>query len=214
MTWRNLELTPQRFERWWEKFHVEHPGVGCRIVDQGVELASSDGSLARFTGWYPVGGDDDPIVRLLQRPREVGLILLRRGGYSVGLATEVDADHSVELLDHKTGTRYVQARTAAGGWSQQRFARRRENQADELLRVTIEHAARILAPLLEREQTERGVVVGGDALLIEEVLADPKLQGLRGLVRREFWDLPDPRFKVLQDTFRRSRMVKVAVYNP
>ena len=30
---------------------------------------------------------------------------------------------------HKVGTRHVQSRTAAGGWSQQRYARRRANQA-------------------------------------------------------------------------------------
>ena len=43
----------------------------------------------------------------------------RRGGYAVGLASGGGFTAS------KVGSRHVQSRTAAGGWSQQRFARRR-----------------------------------------------------------------------------------------
>ena len=48
------------------------------------------------------------------------------------------------LTAAKVGSRHVQSRTAAGGWSQQRFARRRGKQADELVDAVVRHARRIL----------------------------------------------------------------------
>ena len=59
------------------------------------------------------------------------------------------------LTAHKVGTRYVQSRTAAGGWSQQRFARRRANQADGLVGAAVEHAVRLLTGI-----RPAGVVLG------------------------------------------------------
>ena len=44
----------------------------------------------------------------------------------------------------KVGSGYVQGRTKAGGWSQQRFARRRANQAHALWNDAADVAARIL----------------------------------------------------------------------
>ena len=62
------------------------------------------------------------------------LLLLRRGGYGVGRASQGGA-----LAASKVGTRYVQSRTAAGGWSQHRFARRRDNQAAGLIDTAAAH---------------------------------------------------------------------------
>lgn len=207
-------MTPQRFQRWWEKFFADHPGVEVRTAQGGVELISVDGSIARFTGWYPVSPGEDPRARLLEMPRQLGLILLRRGGYSIGYATDVADAGGGKLRDHKTGTRYVQSRTSAGGWSQQRFARRRENQAEELVRVAADHAVRILGPIMIDGGPSSGLVLGGDEFLTHELLADPRLERLRHLPRREFHDIPDPRFKLLQEILGRSTTVRVAVHNP
>ena len=130
----------------------------------------------------------------------LGLVLVRRGGYAVGLA------EAGRLTAHKVGTRYVQSRTAAGGWSQQRFARRRGNQADELARTAAEHAHRILPP-----GTPAGLVLGGDRALAAQVLRDPRLDHLAELPRRELYDLPDPRLAVLEEAVRRGRAVRVAI---
>lgn len=73
----------------------------------------------------------------------------------------------------------MQARTAAGGWSQQRFARRREKQADELVAAVVDYAVRLIIPALPVV----AVVTGGDLPLIDSVLADPRLAALRGLPR-------------------------------
>ena len=103
----------------------------------------------------------------------------------------------------------ISTRTAAGGWSQQRFARRRGNQADELVRAVTEHAVRLLTA-----EHATGLVVGGDRALVSEVLADPRLDGLGGLPRRELYDQPDPRRAVLEDALRRGRAVRVTIEEP
>ncbi|HRW18293.1 MAG TPA: acVLRF1 family peptidyl-tRNA hydrolase [Dermatophilaceae bacterium] len=126
----------------------------------------------------------------------LGLVLIRRGGYAVGLAREG------RLVASKAGRRRVQSRTAAGGWSQQRYARRRANQADELVEAVAEHAVRLLAG----EQLQ-GLVVGGDRSLASAVLAEPGLGVLGELPRRELPDLPDPDLRLLQRALWRGRAV-------
>ncbi len=221
MGWHHLELTAERLSRWWGRFHAEHPEVHRHLENGAVVLTSSDGTVARFTGWYPVhaaSSDDDARAQLTAVPHEIAIILLRRGGYAIGRAgAEEDGRRVVRA--HKSGTRYVQSRTAAGGWSQQRFARRRENQAEGLVRAAADQAVRILAPFLTELTTPAGrggvgLAIGGDAFLIDGVLQDPRLTRLRHLPRREYPDVPDPRFKVLQDVVRRTALVRLAVDNP
>jgi hypothetical protein len=130
----------------------------------------------------------------------LGVLLVRRGGYAVGLA------YGTTFSASKVGTRHVQSRTAAGGWSQQRFARRRGNQADELVRAVAEHALRILP-----RGIPAGLVVGGDKAMVRAVLDDPRLAHLEALPRRALYDLPDPRRKVLEEALRRGRAVRVTV---
>jgi len=134
----------------------------------------------------------------------IALILVRRGGYAVGLG------QGAELISHKVGTRYVQSRTAAGGWSQHRFARRRDNQADALVVSVIEHARRVVLA------TPTGaLVVGGDKSLVRDVLADPRLAStVARLPRRELFDLPDPRLVVLRQALRRGRAVRILLSEP
>jgi hypothetical protein len=110
------------------------------------------------------------------------------------------------LTASKVGTRHVQSRTAAGGWSQQRFARRRGNQADELVRAVAEHAHRLVP-----RGIPAGVVLGGDRALVRAVLDDDRLEFLGTLPARELYDLPDPRRSVLEDAVRRGRAVRVTI---
>ena len=161
---------------------------------------------ARYDRWrarFDENNPDGP-QRVLRVDRfehdPLALVLVRRGGYAVGLG-RADA-----LVLHKTGTRYVQSRTAAGGWSQQRFARRRGNQADELVGAVTEHAVRLL-----RGAGARGLVLGGDRSLAEAVLEDDRLASLRELPRRELYDLPDPRLAVLETAYERARAVRVTI---
>jgi hypothetical protein len=173
------------------------------MTSRVVEVAADrlEGWLARFEA---NNAGDDPRQRVTEVDRfdhsPLAVVLVRRGGYAVGLALDGT------LTDSKVGTRHVQSRTAAGGWSQQRFARRRGNQADELVRAVADHAARILPG-----GSASGLVVGGDRAMVRAVLDDPRLAHLDTLPRRELYDLPDPRRRVLEDAVRRGRAVRVAI---
>ena len=170
-----------------------------RVVEVSPERL--DGWLERFAANNP-----GPQARQRISAREdfahdpLGVLLIRRGGYAVGRA------QGAAFTESKVGTRHVQSRTAAGGWSQQRFARRRGNQADELVRAVTEHALRILP-----RASVTGLVVGGDKALVRAVLEDPRLAHLDALPRRELYDLPDPRRAVLEEALRRARAVRVTV---
>ena len=66
------------------------------------------------------------------------MLLVRRGGYACAVVRDG------RVVTSKVGSRYVQGRTAAGGWSQQRFARRRDNQTAGLVGAAADVAARLL----------------------------------------------------------------------
>ena len=166
-----------------------------------VEVAPErfDAWLARFQAANPDGPQRLCAVdRFDASP--LAVLLVRRGGYAVALVAQS------ALVAHKVGTRHVQSRTAAGGWSQQRFARRRGNQADELVRAVRDHLVRVLG-----DTGCVGLLVGGDRTLVGEVLEDPRLHGIRDLPRRELYDLPDPNRAVLDRAIERGRAVRVSV---
>ena len=73
--------------------------------------------------------------------RRIGLLLARKGASSRSVSPTAP-----DLVVSRLDTRYVQGRTAAGGWSQQRFARRRDNQAKAALGDAAELAVRLLLP--------------------------------------------------------------------
>lgn len=179
-------------------------GVGGGLVDHSG--GSSGGTvLSGFTGQGGLNahGGVGGLAGWATPPTRLGLILVRRGGYAVGLA------QGPELTAHKVGTRYVQSRTAAGGWSQQRFARRRDNQADALVGSVVEHALRVVLA-----SPTDAMVVGGDKALVRDVLAEPRLSRLARLPRRELFDLPDPKLVVLKQALRRARAVRILLVEP
>ncbi|WP_141785162.1 acVLRF1 family peptidyl-tRNA hydrolase [Ornithinicoccus hortensis] len=201
-----MEVDPARLGRWVDGFAERH-GTLRWTTPEGepgvVRLVADDGSVADLQTWPAPDSAAVPtsrreLVGWGSPPQTLGLVLLRRGGYAVGRAS------GDRLVDHKCGTRYVQSRTAAGGWSQQRFARRRGNQADALVgTVTDLVLDRLGGAGLE------GLVAGGDKALVRQVLAEPRLADLTGLPRREFYDIPDPRLTVLEHALRRGRAVRV-----
>jgi hypothetical protein len=196
---RDLEVAPARLDRWVAGFHERH-GDGAVSRDGGlvVAAAGADGASAVFDHF-----SHEPL----------GVVLVRRGGYAVGLARDG------RFLTSKVGTRYVQSRTAAGGWSQQRFARRRGNQADALADAVAGHALRLLlagneSPGPGAADRPNGLVVGGDRALVGQVLADSRLLALADLPRRELYDLPDPRRDVLDRALERGRAVHIHLTEP
>jgi Actinobacteria/chloroflexi VLRF1 release factor len=188
---RVVEVAPARLERWLAGFEERHGSASVvRRGDVVVHILGTDGAQASLDYFA-----HDPL----------GLVLVRRGGYAVGLVSDGG------LTAAKVGTRHVQSRTAAGGWSQQRFARRRANQADALVEAVATHTLYIL---LASGQAPRGLVVGGDRTLVAQVLSHPRLRALDGLPRRELFDLPDPTRAVLDRAVERGRAVRVHLTDP
>jgi hypothetical protein len=94
-----------------------------------------------------------PLVELLGRERLIGVLLLRYGGFSVGLLRGENVE------DSKTGGRFVKNRHRKGGQSQRRFERTREKQVRELFDQACEAAHTKLGP---HERTLERVYLGGD----------------------------------------------------
>jgi Actinobacteria/chloroflexi VLRF1 release factor len=97
----------------------------------------------------------------------------------------------------------VQGTTAAGGWSQQRFARRRENQAQALLAAAIAAATTRLVGDLD------GLIIGGDRALLDLALADPRLRQVAALPRSPLLAIADPGAAVLAAAGARGRAIRI-----
>ena len=206
-TSRTVHVDARRLERWVAGFGERHGAVATEVADGAVVLSGADGAVATlhapFPPWPAGPAPADPVAALVlhaQRPRRVPVLLLRRGGYAVALVEDGAVTAS------KVGSRYVQGRTAAGGWSQQRFARRREGQAAALLDAAAGTAVRVLAPL-----GGDALVTGGDRALVDRLLADPRLRPLAALPRERHLDVGDPRADDVRALPERLRSVRVVL---
>jgi len=132
-------------------------------------------------------------------------MLVRRGGFAMGVARGDTLEAS------KVGSRHVQGRTKAGGWSQQRYARRRAAQADTAFAAAADATVAVLVP---RVADLEGLVTGGDRAAVSSVLADPRLRAFGDLPQGPFLAVPDPRRRVLEGAVRRSRAVRIEVFDP
>ena len=197
-------LVPRdRFERWVLNFRGRHGVTGLQVADGALTGAASDGStfVARLPfGAAYVGLPDDAAFALeIAPPPRWGVLLVRKGGFAVARL----AGDTVE--ESKVGQRHVQGRTKAGGQSQQRFARRRDNQARQAYEAAADHAARILGG------AGLPVATGGDHVAVEEVLADPRLRDVH--VIEPWLAVPDPRRGVLEQAVIDTCSARVEVIN-
>lgn len=205
---RATEVSPERLPGWVQRFTASHGATTTTVAPDALVLDAADGARAVLgVPWAPMvlaAGLDalDALAAHAARPRTAAVLLVRRGGYAAGLARDG------VLLDHSGGTRHVQGRTAAGGWSQQRYARRRAHQADAL----VDAASATLHRVLARSSVAPDVLfVGGDRTLVDGVLSDPVLAAVAALPRSPVLDVPDPRHAVLVDAARRTRAIRVVV---
>jgi MoxR-like ATPase len=134
---RRVEVPAARVEGWLERFAARHGGISYEATGEAVHVRGPDGALATLVVPFPplVPDTDAPVRRSGRAPEPasaLGVLLVRLGGAAVGIA-ELDGS-SRRLVASKIEKRHVQGRSAAGGWSQQRFARRREGQARVRLR--------------------------------------------------------------------------------
>ncbi len=209
---RTLDIGPQRLDRWVRGFQDRHGDVEWSAAGDALHGAAADGATADLVAPFPPLPDGwsgthavAVMVEHASRRRVIGVVLVRLGGYAAGV---FDGD---ELVASKVGSRQVHGRSAAGGWSQHRFARRREGQVKVALDKAAETAADVLLPLLPRLEA---VVTGGDRTALHTVLADPRLARLRPLVTARILDVPDPRARVLRDSLQASRAIRVTLSEP
>jgi peptide subunit release factor 1 (eRF1) len=139
-----------------------------------------------FTAW-----DASYLRALLDRKYLLGVVLLRLGGYSVGVF------EGERLLTSKTGTRFVKGRHKAGGQSQRRFARRREEQARELFDKA---CSVVTVKFAEYEKQLDYVFLGGDRLTLRSFLKRCEyLQGLADKTLARVLSVAKPRYEALQN---------------
>jgi Actinobacteria/chloroflexi VLRF1 release factor len=215
---RWVEVAPERFGRWVESFAARHGQTVAEPGPAAVVLRAADGAAAECHPPFPplrlpadLPADPAGMAALLAEhagaDRTVGVLLVRLGGWAAG----VFSGSPPRLVSSKTGSRLVHGRSAAGGWSQQRFARRREKQAAGALGAATETALAVLGPYRKRLDA---VVLGGDRRAIATVRADPRLRPVLEHAVDRFLTVPDPRLTVLRETPRLFRAVRIRLSGP
>lgn len=193
--WRTVEVAPERLDGWLDRFEASHGTFASAATNDAVELTATDGAVARIHLPCLAGGvDRGDLTAAAASFNSFGLVLVRRGGFAVGRVNDGRVTAS------RCGTRYVQGKTKAGGWSQQRYARRRANQAD----AVVEKAARAVSEVLGTAAAT--LVCGGDRALVRQSLQRSGADGWR--VAR-WLDVPDPRRSVLDDAVDWARAVRI-----
>jgi hypothetical protein len=238
---RWIDVAPERFPGWIASFADRHgvvsvrsaaPGTGAGAEEAGpaavepgaaaviaapVVFAAADGAVARCHAPFPpapaLGAalDPDEAARVIAAhaaaDRTVGVLLVRLGGYAAG----VFAGAPPRLAASKVGSRLVHGRSAAGGQSQQRFARRREKQAAEALAAAADTAAAVFG---RYGQPLDALVLGGDRRAVAGLRDDPRLRGYFSVAVERFLTVPDPRLAVLRETPRMFRAIRIQLTEP
>jgi Actinobacteria/chloroflexi VLRF1 release factor len=234
---RWIEVAPERLAGWLESFAGRHggaspawpaPGAAAAAGVSVVTVQAADGAVAQCHVPFPPLLDQAPpdpappdpappgaelaaaaarIAAHACADRTVGVLLVRLGGYAAGVFT----GQPPRLAASKVGSRLVHGRSAAGGTSQHRFARRREKQASEALGAAADTAAAVFAPYARQLDA---VVLGGDRRAIAGLRDDPRLSAYFALAAERFLTVPDPRLVVLRGTPRLFRAVRIRLTEP
>src|SRR3984957_3740278 len=172
--------------------------VGQDSVGQGF-VGQDPGEVARVIASHAAAG------------RTVGVLLVRLGGYAAG----VFAGYPPALADSKVGSRLVHGRSAAGGWSQQRFARRREKEGNEARGGAADTVATVFARWeAGSRRSLDAVVLGGDKRAVAELRGDPRLAAYFAIATERFLTVPDPKRAVLDGTPKLFTAVRIRLTEP
>jgi hypothetical protein len=228
---RAVEVEPERLLGWFDRFAARHGGlIAARGTGREVRVEAADGASAEVVvpfgglprgvvpGAEPTGPGDavepttsppaavlDAVHAHLAVPRRIGIVLVRLGGYSIGVAVGGTVETST------TGARLVHGRNRKGGSSSGRFARRRDNQARVALDAAADAVARFLLPVAP---TLDAVVLGGDAAALDDLRADRRLAAVLARAEPRVLDVPEPRRAVLDEAARRALAVEIVVREP
>ncbi|MBF9133668.1 hypothetical protein I0C86_32745 [Plantactinospora sp. S1510] len=204
---RWVEISPERIRGWIDGFYGRHEGA----TEQGLVLTGlSNGDTATL---HPPPGlgdvpDVDTLLARVVRPPRIAVLLARKGAVAAGVAD------GTTITVSKVERFYVQGRTAAGGSSQQRFARRRANQAEAATQRAANIAARVLLPYAPGvpaapDDAVNALVCGGDRSMIDAVLTDRRLSALALLRHPRLLESAEPRLAVLEAAAITARRIRV-----
>jgi hypothetical protein len=232
---RWVEVPPERFVSWIAGFAERHGGAdGVAVAwppgtEGAVTFAAADGAVAECYPPFPSASPSSSPSSASPSPsagisgvleaaealaadaaadRTVGVLLVRLGGYAVGVFRGAPP----RLVSSKTGSKPVHGRSAAGGWSQQRFARRRENQAATALRAAADAAAGVFGPYGPAGLD--AVVLGGDKRSAAGLHGDARLTAYLARAAGRFLTVPDPRLAVLRDAPRAFLAIRIRLTEP
>jgi hypothetical protein len=238
---RWVEVPPERFVSWIATFTERHGGiagtaesrpagtavggVAARVAgsEGTVTFTAADGAVAECHPPFPSpapllspallsSGGERAVAGALAAhaaaDRTVGVLLVRLGGYAVGVFSGAPP----RLVSSKTGSRPVHGRSAAGGWSQQRFARRRENQAATALQAAADAAAEVFGRYGAGGLD--AVVLGGDKRSAAGLRGDARLAQYLARASGRFLTVPDPRLAVLRETPRAFLAFRIRLTEP
>ncbi|HET9861682.1 MAG TPA: acVLRF1 family peptidyl-tRNA hydrolase [Nocardioidaceae bacterium] len=207
---RTVLVPAGRVVRWFANFGTRHGPARLTVAGGALHATAEDGALAQASLPFgrPYVGPPDASAYAEAATATVtwGILLVRKGGFAVAT---VDG---TEVTASKVGQRHVQGRTKAGGQSQQRFARRRGNQARQAYEAAAEHAHRVL--VRETSDPVQALVCGGDRSAVDAVLADPRLQPLADIRTEPWLAVPDPRRSVLDQAVVDGGSVRIRVTDP
>jgi hypothetical protein len=218
-----IDVGPERLARWLENYGERHASarpagspreatVTLRAVPHGLQAEAADGTVADCfvpfpRSWAPPEDCADLAAAATEHalaPRTVGVLLVRLGGYAVGVF------RGTELVASKVGGHPVASRQSNGGWSQSRYANRRANQAVSHLGAASDTAARLLLPAgLD------ALLIGGESRAVSKVLGDRRLQPLVELGPEDrFLTVPDPKHDILKAAPELFTAIKIRLLKP
>lgn len=177
---RTVFVSAARLPGWVDRFSTAHGTLEhAEDTDDGVLLRMRDGATALLTPPWPDDGRPGRGGELLARlasvaaqERQIGIVLVRRGGYAVGIAV------AGKLLAHKVGSPSARSR---GGDQGTAIVERASQEGAKIFGV---HRFEYLA-------------TGGDKQLVESVLAAPTLRKYAKLARLAPLPVADPKMDVL-----------------
>jgi len=199
---RTITVEAERLAGWIDRFAERHGALTWEPADDAALARADDGATAtiQLTGPLPERLDGSSVSAAALGFDTFGLVLVRRGGFAIG---QVEA---ATLAGSRSGTRYVQGQTKAGGQSQKRFARRRANQAAALAKSAAGAVDDVLG------DWPGPVVGGGDRALVSQVL-DAARHGavLTDRMAARWLDVANPRRRVLDESIGAARAARITL---
>jgi Actinobacteria/chloroflexi VLRF1 release factor len=169
-------------------------GPGRTVYADGMARIESPAETITVRPTFGLGHEGEygrvelgPLFEALARDHVVAALLVRLGGYAVGV---FDGE---QLVASKVGSRFVKGRHKKGGSSSSRFRRRREEQERELIEAAARTARSVLEP--HRGRIEH-VALGGDRAAVRRVVERTPWLQKKALPR--FFAVPDPRLRELE----------------